>query len=69
VNVGTKVEAIDEDGIIKYTGTYLGTGRPTAEVPIASSSREREHHAVQVNDKGDVVYLDVFFWTLREVRV
>ena len=63
---GDRVDAIDESGNVRYTGFYLGSGNPAASVGVAD--RSKVHHAIQVNEKGDVVYLDAFYWSLRESK-
>jgi hypothetical protein len=63
---GEKVDAINSEGIVKYTGFYLGQGHPGANVPVAD--RSKLHWAIQVNNAGDVVYLDSFYWSLRQAR-
>lgn len=66
VKPGDKVEAIDDSGNVKYAGIYLGSGHPAASVGVAD--RSKLHHAVQVGDKGDTVYLEAFYWSLRQAR-
>lgn len=63
---GDRVEAIDETGNVKYSGVFLGSGHPASSVGVAD--RSRLHHAVQVNEQGDVVYLEAMYWTLRKAR-
>ena len=63
---GDKVDAIDSEGVVKYTGFYLGQGRPGASVPVLDHSKL--HYAIQVNNGGDVVYLDSFYWSIRPTR-
>ena len=60
---GDKVDAIDDTGSVKYTGTFLGSGHPAESVGVRD--RSRVHYAVQVSNSGDVVYLDAFYWSLR----
>jgi len=66
VKPGDKVDAIDDSGNVKYSGIYLGTGHPALSVGVAD--RSKLHHAVQVDDKGDTVYLEAFYWSLRKAR-
>ena len=63
---GDRVDAINSEGVVKYTGLYLGQGHPGATVPVAD--RSKLHWAVQVGDRGDVVYLESFYWSLRPAR-
>ncbi len=63
---GDKVEAIDESGNVRYTGLFLGSGHPAESVGVRD--RSKVHHAIQVNDKGDVVYLEAFYWSIRQAR-
>ncbi len=62
---GDLVEAIDTAGVVKYKGTFLGSGHPTQSVGVRD--RSKIHHAIQINDRGDTVYLEAFYWTLRTV--
>lgn len=63
---GDKVDVINESGNVAYTGLYLGSGHPAQSISV--QDRSHIHHAVQVNDKGDTVYVDAMYWTLRKAR-
>lgn len=63
---GDRVDAIDDSGNVKYTGVYLGSGHPAADVGV--SDRTKLHHAVQIGERGDTVYLEAFYWSLRKAR-
>jgi hypothetical protein len=63
---GDKVECIDESGNVRYRGIYLGSGHPGVNIGV--KDRSKVHHAVQVNDNGDTVYLEAPVWSLRIAR-
>jgi hypothetical protein len=63
---GDRVDAIDDSGNVKYTGLYLGSGHPAAGVGV--SDRTKLHYAIQIGDRGDTVYLEAFYWSLRQAR-
>ena len=63
---GDRVDAINESGHVIYTGVYLASGRPTKTIIVEDPTHI--HHAIQVNDKGDTVYVDASYWTLRNAR-
>lgn len=61
---GDKVEAINDSGNVQYVGLYLGEGYPGKNIPVKDHSKS--HYAIQVNDAGDAVYLETYYWTLRK---